>query len=76
VFVRTRSLKQNALYAVTGMSAFYACQLAVIVILAKFAPSFVLGQVELSLAVATPVVLFCSLELRGAIVSDAANEIA
>jgi O-antigen/teichoic acid export membrane protein len=69
-----RSLKQNALYAVTGMSAFYACQLAAIVLLAKFAPSYVLGQVEFSLAVATPVVLFCSLELRGAFVADAANE--
>ena len=75
-FVRTRSLKQNALYAVTGMSAFYACQLTAIVILAKFAPPFVLGQVEFSLAVATPIVLFCSLELRGAFVADAAHEFA
>ena len=57
------------------MSAFYARQLAVIVILAKFAPSFVLGQVEFSLAVATPVVLFCSLE-RAAFVADAAHEFA
>jgi O-antigen/teichoic acid export membrane protein len=73
-FAPARSLKRNALYAVTGMSAFYGCQLAVIVLLAKFAPPYVLGQVEFSLAVATPVVLFCSLELRGAFVADAADE--
>jgi O-antigen/teichoic acid export membrane protein len=73
-FTPARSLKQNALYAISGMSAFYACQLAVVIILAKFAPSYVLGQLEFSLAVATPVVLFCSLELRGAFVADAANE--
>jgi len=56
------------------MGIFYASQFVVIVLLAKFAPPDVLGQVEFSLAIATPIVLFCSLELRGALVADAANE--
>lgn len=56
------------------MGAFQACQLAVIVLLAKFAPTDVLGQVRFSLAVAIPILMFCSLELRGALVADVAGE--
>ena len=69
-----RSLRKNILFAVGGMGTFQACQFGAIVLLAKYAPSDVLGQVRLSLAIATPVIMFCSLELRGALVADAAHE--
>lgn len=52
------------------MGFFNLCQFGLIVILAKFAGNEVLGQYTYALAIATPVVLFCSLELRGALVAD------
>ena len=70
----SNSLQKNILFAVGGMGVFYVCQFGVIILLAKFAPPEVLGQVEFSLAIATPIVLFCSFELRGALVADAAGE--
>lgn len=70
----TRSLGANMLFAVGGMGAFQAAQLGTIILLAKFAPAVVLGQVQFSLAVATPILMFFSLELRGALVADAAGE--
>ena len=70
----SRSLRTNVLYAVGGMGVFHACQFGVVVLLAKFAPPEVLGQLQFSIAVATPVVVFFSLELRGALIADAAGE--
>ncbi len=69
-----RSLRSNIFFAVSGMGVFHAAQFGVIVLLAKYAPSDVLGQVRLSLAIATPIITFFSLELRGALVADAAGE--
>jgi len=71
---RTLSLRRNMAFAVGGMGAFHACQLGVIIVLAKFAPPEVLGQVQFSLAVATPILMFCSLELRAALVADAGGK--
>jgi O-antigen/teichoic acid export membrane protein len=62
------------LFAVGGMGIFHAGQFFAIVLLAKFAPPEVLGQFQFSLAIAAPVLAFCSLELRGALVADAAGE--
>lgn len=70
----SRSLRRNMFFAVTGMGVFQACQFGVIVLLAKFSPTEVLGQVQYSLAVATPIILFLSLELRGALIADAGSE--
>ncbi|MFH1746427.1 MAG: hypothetical protein ABIG44_05210 [Planctomycetota bacterium] len=72
--VGSRPLGKSMLYAVSGMGLFHACQFGVIILLRKFAPAEVLGQVLFSLAIATPVIVFCSLELRGALVADAAGE--
>jgi O-antigen/teichoic acid export membrane protein len=69
-----RSLKLNTLFAVGGTGLFQACQFGVVVLLAKIALPEVLGQVLYSLAVATPLIVFCSLELRGALVADTAAE--
>ncbi len=56
------------------MGTFHACQLGVIVLLARCTPPEVLGQVEFSLAVSAPLIVLLSFELRGALVADAAEE--
>jgi O-antigen/teichoic acid export membrane protein len=70
----TRSLTANTAYAIAGNGVFYACQLAVIALLAKFTTPEIQGRYFLGLAVATPVVLFFGLELRGAFVADVRNQ--
>lgn len=72
--VGSRPLEQSIMFAVGGMGVFQACQFGVIILLKKFAPPEVVGQVVFSLAIATPIVVFCSLELRGALIADAAGE--
>jgi O-antigen/teichoic acid export membrane protein len=46
----------------------------VLVLLAKLAGPEIQGQYFLGVALATPIVLFCGLELRGALVADAGNQ--
>lgn len=69
-----RPLLHNTAYAIVGNGFYHACQLGVLVLLAKFASPEIQGQYFLALAIATPVVLFFGLELRGALVADAGNE--
>ncbi len=68
-----RPLWRNALWTIGGTGFYHACQLGVLVLLAKFASPSIQGQYVLALALATPVVLFFGLELRSAYVSDAAE---
>lgn len=69
-----RPLLANTLWAIGGSGFYHACQLGVLVLLAKFASPEIQGQYFLALAIATPVVLFFGLELRGALVADAGNQ--
>jgi O-antigen/teichoic acid export membrane protein len=69
-----RSLLLNTFYAIGGTGFYSACQLGVLVLLAKFATPEIAGQYFFALAIATPVVLFCGLELRGAFVADVGNQ--
>jgi O-antigen/teichoic acid export membrane protein len=69
-----RPLLRGTLWAVGGTGFYYACQLGVLVLLAKFASPSIQGQYVLALALATPVVLFFGLELRSAFVSDAGQQ--
>ncbi len=71
-----RSLLYNTGAAVLGTGAFHFAQLALLVLLAKRAGPDVQGVYLLALAVATPVLLLFGLELRGALVADAAREFA
>ncbi|MBU0640973.1 MAG: hypothetical protein KKB50_19090 [Planctomycetes bacterium] len=68
------SLKANTAYAVIGSGLFNACRFGVIVLLAKLATVEVLGQYTFAMAVAMPVVVFLTFQLRGAFVADAAGE--
>lgn len=73
---RRRSLATNTVYAVGGTGFYHVCQLGVLMLLAKFATPEISGQYFLALAIATPIVLFCGLELRGAFVADAGGQFA
>lgn len=68
------SLPFNAAYAIVGTGFFHACNLVVLVLLAKLGSATIQGQYLYSVALATPVVLLLSFELRGALVADAGNE--
>jgi O-antigen/teichoic acid export membrane protein len=74
--VPSRPLLASTLWAIGGTGFYYACQLGVLVLLAKFTTPNVQGQYVFALALATPVVLFFGLELRSAFVSDAGGQFA
>lgn len=65
-----RSLLSNMLYAVGGMAFFHLCQLGIVVSLNKLTTPEVCGEYFFALAIAQPVMLLLSLELRAAFVSD------
>lgn len=69
-----RALLPNSLWAIGGMGFYHACQLGVLVLLAKFATPEIQGQYFLALAVATPILLWFGLELRPAFVADATGQ--
>jgi len=69
-----RPLLSSTLWAIGGTGFYHACQLGVLVLLAKLASPSIQGQYVLGLALATPVVLFFGLELRSAFVSDAGRQ--
>ena len=71
---RGHSLRVNVVYAALGAGALNAARFGVIVLLAKFATTEILGQYTFALAVATPVAMFFSLQLRGALVADARGQ--
>ena len=69
------SLRRNALYAVAGNGLLNVCRLVVVALLAKWASPAIQGTYTYtSLALAAPVALFLSFELRGAFVADAGGE--
>jgi O-antigen/teichoic acid export membrane protein len=68
------SLARNIAFTVGGTAFFHACQLAVFSLLARYTEPAVFGHYQYCLAVALPVILFCGLELRGALVSDVAGQ--
>ncbi len=70
------SLARNIFDTVLGTAFFHACQLAVFCLLARFATPDDFGRFQYCLALAQPVILFCGLELRGALVSDVSNKYA
>ncbi|MGE0480746.1 MAG: lipopolysaccharide biosynthesis protein [Phycisphaerae bacterium] len=69
-----RSLRKNVGFALVGTGVFNACRFGVAVLLAKFATPAILGQYNYSLALVSPVVLFCQMHLRATLVSDARGD--
>jgi O-antigen/teichoic acid export membrane protein len=68
---RRLSLRLNFAWAFFGNAAFAACQWGMIVALAKFGNSFMVGQFSLGLAIVTPVLMAANLDLRAVQATDA-----
>jgi O-antigen/teichoic acid export membrane protein len=69
------SIRRNIVYAVLGNGLLNLCRLAVVALLAKLATTEIQGIYTYTIiALASPVILFCALELRSAFVSDARGE--
>ena len=69
--VRPLSLRSNFAWAVSGNGVYALCQWGMIVALAKFGNSYMVGQFSLGLAVVTPVLMFSNLNLRAVQATDA-----
>jgi O-antigen/teichoic acid export membrane protein len=72
--VRPLSLRSNFAWAVAGNAVYAACQWGMIVALAKFGSSFMVGQFSLGLAVVTPVLMLSNLDLRAVQATDARRQ--
>lgn len=65
------SLWSNFAWVLSGNVVYAACQLGMVVALAKLGSSFMLGQFSLGLAIATPILMFSNLHLRAVQATDA-----
>jgi len=72
--VRPLSLRSNFAWAVSGNAVYAACQWGMIVALAKFGNTVMVGQFSLGLAVVTPILMFSNLNLRAVQATDARRE--
>jgi len=72
--MRKKSIKQNSLWTLLGNGAFFFCQWANIVILAKLSNAETVGQFAYALAITAPIFEFTNLQLRGIQATDAKNE--
>ncbi len=72
--VRPLSLRSNFAWVVAGNAVYALCQWGMIVALAKFGSSFMVGQFSLGLAVVTPVIMFSNLNLRSVQATDARRQ--
>ena len=69
-----RSWRSNFAWALSGNVVYAACQWGMVVSLAKLGSSFMVGQFSLGLAIATPVLMFTSLQLRAVQATDARRQ--
>jgi O-antigen/teichoic acid export membrane protein len=65
------SLRSNFAWVLSGNLVYAGCQWGIVVALAKFGSSLMVGQFSLGLAIATPVVMFTNLHLRAVQATDA-----
>jgi O-antigen/teichoic acid export membrane protein len=68
------SWRSNFAWALSGNVVYAACQWGMVVSLAKLGSSFMVGQFSLGLAIATPVLMFASLQLRAVQATDARRQ--
>jgi len=71
---RGLSLRSNFAWSIAGNSVYALCQWGMIVALAKFGDSFMIGQFALGLAIVTPVLMFSNLDLRAVQATDARRQ--
>jgi O-antigen/teichoic acid export membrane protein len=65
------SLRSNFAWAVAGNAVYAVCQWGMIVALAKFGSSLMIGQFSLGLAIVTPVLMLSNFDLRAVQATDA-----
>ncbi len=70
-----RSLKINLLYGLGGTGFFNACRFGVVSLIAKCGTPELVGHYSFGFTVASPVVQFFTLNLRGVFISDATHSI-
>lgn len=68
------SLRRGVYWALAGNIVYAASQWGILTVLAKFCTPADVGHFMLGLAITTPVMLFCSLQLRAVQATDAAQE--
>jgi len=68
------SWRSNFTWALSGNVVYAACQWGMIIALAKFGSSYMVGQFSLGLAIATPVFMFTNLQLRAVQGTDARRQ--
>src|SRR5215472_5901443 len=68
---RELSLRSNFAWAVTGNTIYAICQWGMVVALAKFGSTLMVGQFSLGLAIVTPVLMLSNLDLRAVQATDA-----
>jgi O-antigen/teichoic acid export membrane protein len=68
------SLRSSFCWAVTGNVIFAICQWGMIVALAKFGNTFMIGQFSLGLAIVTPVLMLSNFDLRAVQATDARRQ--
>lgn len=64
------SLPKNAVWTVVGNSVYALCQFSMLAVIAKLGTPSGLGRFSLALAVSSPLVVFCMLQLRALQVTD------
>ena len=72
--VRPLSLRSNFAWVVSGNAVYAFCQWGMIIALAKFGNSLMVGQFSLGLAVVTPVLMLSNLNLRAVQATDAQRQ--
>jgi O-antigen/teichoic acid export membrane protein len=71
---KTVSLRANFAWTLAGNAIYAACQWGMLVSIAKLGTPTMVGQFTLGLAVAAPVFMLTSLQLRAVLATDARNE--
>jgi O-antigen/teichoic acid export membrane protein len=67
-------LRRNFAWCLTGNYVFAACQALIVIMMAKFGTTEMLGQFALGLAISTPLIMLFDMQLRAVQSADAARE--
>ena len=67
-------LRENFAWTLAGNAIYAACQWGILVTIAKFGTPAMLGQFALGLALAAPVFMLTSLQLRAVLVTDSRDQ--
>src|SRR4051794_18409006 len=71
---RKFSVRSNFVWTLAGNVAYAGAQWAVVIILAKWGTTEIVGEYALGLAIAGPVLMFANLQLRMVLVTDVRQE--